>query len=71
MVHRYTRTLGLDPGIAFHSVGVTDLATARERGSDIIDLQDLAGHSDPRTILTYIRTRDPRVSWRTDVTVLC
>jgi hypothetical protein len=34
------------------------LSTARERGSDIIDLQDFAGHSDPRTTLTYIRTRD-------------
>ncbi len=29
--------------------------TARERGSDFIDLQDFAGHADPRTTLTYIR----------------
>jgi integrase/recombinase XerD len=34
------------------------LTTARERGSDIIDLQDFAGHADPRTTLTYIRKRD-------------
>jgi hypothetical protein len=33
--------------------------TARERGSDIIDLQDFAGHSDPRATLTYIRSRVP------------
>lgn len=58
LVHRYTRTLGLDPGITVHSLRVTALTTARERGSDIIDLQDFAGHSDPRTTLTYIRTRD-------------
>jgi hypothetical protein len=36
------------------------LTTARERGSDIIDLQDFAGHADPRTTLTYIRSRDRR-----------
>ena len=29
-----------------------------EQGSDIIDLQDFAGHADPRTTLTYIRSRD-------------
>ena len=34
------------------------LTTARERGAEIIDLQDWAGHADPRTTLTYIRTRD-------------
>ena len=58
LVHRYARTLGLDPGITVHSLRVTALTTARERGSDIIDLQDFAGHSDPRTTLTYIRERD-------------
>ena len=41
-----------------HSLRVTALTTARERGIDIIDLQDFAGHADPRTTLTYIRTRD-------------
>jgi len=30
----------------------------RERGSDIIDSQDFAGHADLRTTLTYIRSRD-------------
>jgi integrase/recombinase XerD len=42
LVHRYARALGLDPGITVHSLRVTALTTARERGSDIIDLQDLA-----------------------------
>ena len=37
---------------------LTALTTARERGAEIIDLQDFAGHADPRTTLTYIRTRD-------------
>ena len=38
--------------------GIDVLTTARERGSDIIDLQDFAGHADPTTTLTYIRNRD-------------
>ena len=33
-------------------------AKARNDGADIIDLQDFAGHADPRTTLTYIRSRD-------------
>ena len=44
--------------VSVHSLRVTALTTARERGSDIIDLQDFAGHADPRTTLTYIRSRD-------------
>lgn len=50
--------LGLDPHITVHSFRVTALTTARERGSDIIDLQDFAGHADPRTTLSYIRNRE-------------
>jgi integrase/recombinase XerD len=52
------KTLGLDPAVTVHSLRVTALTTARERGCDVIDLQDFAGHSDPRTTLTYIRNRD-------------
>jgi integrase/recombinase XerD len=58
LVERYVRTLRLDPSVTVHSFRVTALTTARERGSDIIDLQDFAGHTDPRTTLTYIRSRD-------------
>ena len=58
LVRRYAKWLGLDPGITVHSLRVTALTTARERGAEIVDLQDFAGHSDPRTTLTYIRTRD-------------
>lgn len=58
LVSRYVRRLGLDPNVTVHSFRVTALTTARERGADIVDLQDFAGHSDPRTTLTYIRNRD-------------
>jgi integrase/recombinase XerD len=58
LMERYVKVLGLDPNVTVHSLRVTALTTARERGSDIIDLQDFAGHADPRTTLTYIRSRD-------------
>ncbi len=58
LVEGYVRRLKLDPNVTVHSLRVTALTTARERGSDIIDLQDFAGHADPRTTLTYIRSRD-------------
>jgi integrase/recombinase XerD len=58
LVKGYARELRLDPHVTVHSLRVTALTTARERGSDIIDLQDFAGHADPRTTLTYIRSRD-------------
>jgi integrase/recombinase XerD len=58
LIDRYVKALGLDPNVTVHSLRVTALTTARERGSDIIDLQDFAGHADPRTTLTYIRSRD-------------
>jgi integrase/recombinase XerD len=54
----YVRMLGLDPSVTVHSMRVTAITTARERGCDLIDLQDWAGHSDPRTTLAYIRNRD-------------
>jgi len=58
LVDRYVRKLGLDPNVTVHSFRVTALTTARERGADLVDLQDFAGHADPRTTLTYIRNRD-------------
>jgi integrase/recombinase XerD len=58
LVSRYVEKTHLDPAVTVHSFRVTALTTARERGSDIIDLQDFAGHADPRTTLTYIRSRD-------------
>jgi len=58
LIGRYVGALELDANVTVHSLRVTALTTARERGSDIIDLQDFAGHADPRTTLTYIRSRD-------------
>jgi integrase/recombinase XerD len=58
LVERYAQRLGLDPAVSVHSLRVTALTTARERGADVMDLQDFAGHADPRTTLTYIRSRD-------------
>jgi integrase/recombinase XerD len=58
LVEGYVSRLKLDPNVTVHSFRVTALTTARERGSDIIDLQEFAGHADPRTTLTYIRSRD-------------
>jgi integrase/recombinase XerD len=58
LISRYVTALKLDANVTVHSLRVTALTTARERGSDIIDLQDFAGHADPRTTLTYIRSRD-------------
>ncbi len=58
LIERYVQKLRLDPAVTVHSLRVTALTTARERGSDIIDLQDFAGHADPRTTLGYIRNRD-------------
>ena len=53
-VHR----LKLDPRVSVHSLRVTALTTPRERGSNVIDLLDFAGHADPRTTLNYIRSLD-------------
>ena len=58
LVNKCVRRLRLDPAVTVHSFRVTALTTARERGSDILALRDFAGHADPRTTLTYIRTRD-------------
>ncbi|MBI3823647.1 MAG: tyrosine-type recombinase/integrase [Planctomycetes bacterium] len=58
LVEKLANQLGLDSAVSVHSLRVTALTTARERGCDIIDLQVFAGHADPRTTLTYIRNRD-------------
>ena len=58
LVKRYVKKLALDPAVTVHSFRVTAITSARERGSDVLDLQIFAGHADPRTTLTYIRSRD-------------
>ena len=39
-------------------MSVHSLRVTAGRGSAIIDLQDFAGHADPRTMLSDIRNRD-------------
>jgi integrase/recombinase XerD len=58
LVSKYVTQLGLDPAVTVHSLRVTALTTAREQGADIVALQHFAGHADPRTTLSYIRSRD-------------
>lgn len=58
LIDRYVAALRLNKDVTVHSLRVTALTTARVRGSDILDLQQFAGHADPRTTLTYIRSRD-------------
>jgi integrase/recombinase XerD len=52
LVAAYVRRLKFDSNVTVHSLRVTALTTAREQGSDIIDLQNFAGHADQRTTLT-------------------
>ena len=49
LISRYVEALGLDANVTVHSLRVTALTTARERGSDIIDLQDFAASSGDTT----------------------
>ncbi len=58
LITRYVEALNPDANVTVHSLRVTALTTAGERGGDIIDLQDFAGHADLRATLTYIRSRD-------------
>ncbi|MFI5386965.1 MAG: tyrosine-type recombinase/integrase [Fimbriimonadales bacterium] len=46
LIGRYVKALGLDAAVTVHSLRVTALTTARERGSDIFDLQDFAGYGE-------------------------
>jgi integrase/recombinase XerD len=48
LIRRYVARLNMDVAVSMHSLRVTSITTARERGCDIIDLQDFAGHADPR-----------------------
>jgi integrase/recombinase XerD len=57
LVARYVRLRRLDRAVSVYSFRVTARTTARERGCDVIDLQDFAGHADPRTALGYVCSR--------------
>src|SRR6516165_8917868 len=55
LIKRSVQDLRLDHNGSLRSRRTTALTTERERGSDIIDLQDFTGHAEPRTTLTSIR----------------
>ena len=57
IVKRFLRETGLNSAATVHSLRVTALTTARDKGVDILDLQEFAGHTDPRTTLSYIRSQ--------------
>ena len=50
--------LKLDPSVSVHSFRVTAIKVGRERGGDLVDLQDFARHAAPRTSLSYVRNRN-------------
>jgi hypothetical protein len=52
LIGRFVAAFGLDPAVTVHSLPATALTTARERGSDISDLQDFAGHADSGSLHT-------------------
>ncbi|MGE3317329.1 MAG: tyrosine-type recombinase/integrase, partial [Planctomycetaceae bacterium] len=58
LMRPYALRAGLDLAVTVHSLRVTAITTARERGADILQLQGVAGHSDPSTTLTYCRKRE-------------
>ena len=59
MVRRLARRAGLDGAgeIRPHSLRVAFVTGAREAGVPLEDVQDAAGHADPRTIRRYDRGR--------------
>jgi integrase/recombinase XerD len=56
LVENLVARLELDPNVTVHSFRVTALTTASENGCDILSLQQFAGHADPRTTMSYIRS---------------
>jgi integrase/recombinase XerD len=57
IVKRFLRETGLNPAATVHSLRVTAITTARDKGVDILALQEFAGHTDPRTTLAHIRSQ--------------
>lgn len=57
LVVRLADEAGLDPGITPHSLRHTFVTLALDAGVDLIDVQDAADHSDPRTTRHYDRNR--------------
>ncbi len=61
MVKRRLRDAGLPERLSPHSFRVTTITDLLSQGVSMEDVQDLAGHADPRTTRLYDR-RQRRVS---------
>jgi integrase/recombinase XerD len=57
LVIRLADAAGLDPGVTPHSLRHTFVTLALDAGVDLVDVQDAAGHADPRTTRHYDRNR--------------
>lgn len=49
---------GLPPGVTPHSMRHSFVTIALDRGANLVDVQDAAGHADPRTTRRYDRARN-------------
>ncbi|MGY6501626.1 MAG: tyrosine-type recombinase/integrase [Acidimicrobiales bacterium] len=58
LVVRLADQVGLDPGFTPHSLRHTFVTLSLDAGVDLIDVQDAAGHADPRTTRSYDRNRN-------------
>ena len=56
IVTRLTRRAGISKSISPHSLRHSFVTLARAAGVDLRDVQQAAGHADPRTTMTYDRT---------------
>lgn len=54
----YIKVSASDTAVVVDPLHVTALTTAREQGRTWLTCRNFAGHADPRTTLTYIRSRD-------------
>jgi integrase/recombinase XerD len=57
MVKRRMKDAGLPPSLSAHSFRVTVITDLLKQGVDPFDVQNLAGHADPRTTRLYDRRR--------------
>jgi site-specific recombinase XerD len=57
IVHRLARATGIAKAVSPHSLRHTFVTLALDAGASLRDVQDSAGHADPRTTRRYDRGR--------------
>jgi integrase len=57
MMKRRMKEAGLPPNLSPHSFRVTTITDLLDQQLPLEDVQDLAGHADPRTTRLYDRSR--------------